>query len=38
MGVVVFVCLAFALTVLEAKTEICLRTKERPESTTIFGL
>ena len=34
MGVVVAVCAAFGLTVLEAKTEImCLRTKGMPEST-----
>ena len=39
MGVVVVVCAAFGLTVLEAKTEIiCLRMKGMPEATTIFSV
>ena len=39
MGVIVVVCAAFGLTVSEAKTEImCLRAKEMPESTAIFGV
>ena len=37
MGVIVVVCVAFGLTVSEAKTEImCLRAKGMPESTAIF--
>ena len=37
MGMVVVVCVAFGLTVLEAKTEImCLRAKGMPEPTAIF--
>ena len=39
MGVIVVVCVAFCLTVLEAKTEItCLRAKGMPEPTTIFSV
>ena len=39
MGMVVVVCAAFGLTVLEAKTEImCLRAKEMPESTAMFSV
>ena len=39
MGVIVVVCAAFGLTVLEAKTEImCLHTKGMPESTTTFSV
>ena len=39
MWVIVVVCAAFGLTVLEAKTEIiCLRTKGMPETTTIFSV
>ena len=39
MGVIVVVCAAFGLTVLEAQTEIiCLRTKGMPEATTIFSI
>ena len=39
MGVVVVVCVAFGLTILEAKTEImCLRTKGMPESTATFSV
>ena len=35
MGVIVVVCVAFVLTVSEAKTEImCLRAKGMPESVT----
>ena len=38
MGVIVVVCAAFGLPVLEAKTEImCLRTKGMPESTVILS-
>ena len=38
MGVIVVVCAAFGLTVLEAQTEIiCLRTKGMPEATTIYS-
>ena len=37
IGVIVVVCAAFGLAVLQAKTEVmCLRTKGRPESTAIF--
>ena len=36
IGIIVVVCVAFALTVPEAKTEImCLRTKGMPESIAI---
>ena len=39
MYAVVVVCVAFGLTVSEAKTEIvCLRTKGMPESTTTFSV
>ena len=39
MGVIVVVCVAFGLTILEAKTEImCLRTKGMPESTATFSV
>ena len=39
MGVFMFVCAAFRLTVSEAKTDnICLRTKGMPEATTIFSV
>ena len=39
MGVIVIVCAAFGLTVLEAKTEIMhLRAKGMPESTAIFSV
>ena len=39
MGVIVVVCAAFGLTVLEAKTEImCLRAKGMPESTVTFSV
>ena len=39
MGVIVVVCVAFGLTVSEAKTEImCLRTKGMPESAAIFSV
>ena len=39
MGVIVVVCVAFGLTVSEAKTEImCLRTKGKPESTATFSV
>ena len=39
MRVIVFVCAAFCLTILEAKTEImCLRAKGGPESTAIFSV
>ena len=39
MGVIVVVCAAFGLTVLEAKTEImCLRAKGVPESIAIFSI
>ena len=39
IGVIVLVCVAFGLTVSEAKTEImCLRTKGMPESTAIFSV
>ena len=39
MKVIVVVCAAFGLTVLEAKTEImCLRAKGMPESTTTFSV
>ena len=39
MGVIVVVCVAFGLTVSEAKTEIiCLRAKGMPESTTTFSV
>ena len=39
MGVIVVVCAAFGLTVLEAKPEImCLRAKGMPESTAIFSV
>ena len=38
-GVMVTVCAAFGLTVLEAKTEMmCLRTKGMPESTALFSV
>ena len=38
MGVIVVVCVAFGLTVSEAKTEImCSRAKGMPESTAIFS-
>ena len=38
MGLIVVVCVAFGLTVSEAKTEImCLRAKGMPESTAIFS-
>ena len=38
MGVIVVVCAAFGLTILEAQTEIiCLRTKGMPEATTIYS-
>ena len=37
MGMIVVVCVAFGLTVSEAKTKImCLRTKGMPESTAVF--
>ena len=37
--IIVVVCAVFGLTVLEAKPGImCLRTKEKPESTTIFSV
>ena len=39
MGVIVVMCAAFGLTILEAKTEImCLRTKGMPEATATFGV
>ena len=39
MGVVVVVCAAFGLAVLEVKTEImCLRAKGMPEPTAIFSV
>ena len=39
MGVIVVVCVAFGLTVSEAKTEIiCLRAKRMPESTATFSV
>ena len=39
MGVIVVVCAAFGLTILEAKTEImCLRAKGMPKSTTTFSV
>ena len=39
MGVIVVVCAAFSLTVLEAKTEImCLRAKGTPESNATFSV
>ena len=39
MGGIVVVCVAFGLTVSEAKTEImCLRAKGVPESTAIFSV
>ena len=39
MGVIVVVCVAFGLTVSEAKTEImCLRAKGMPESTATFSV
>ena len=39
MGVIVVVCAAFGLTLLEAKTEImCLRAKGMPESTATFSV
>ena len=39
MGVIVVVCMAFGLTVSEAKTEImCLRAKGMPESTAVFSV
>ena len=39
MGVIVVVCVAFGLTVSEAKTEtMCVRAKGMPESTAIFSL
>ena len=39
MDVIVVMCVAFGLTVLEVKTEIiCLRTKEMPEETTISNV
>ena len=39
MGMIVVVCVAFGLTVSEAKIEImCLHTKGMPESTTIFSV
>ena len=39
IGVIVVVCTAFSLTVLEAKTEItCLRAKGMPESTATFSV
>ena len=39
MGVIVVVCVAFGLTVSEAKTEVtCLRTKGMPEFTAIFSV
>ena len=39
IGVIVVVCVAFGLTVSEAKTEIiCLRTKGMPESTATFSV
>ena len=39
MGVIVVVCVAFGLTVSEAKTEImCLPTKGMPESTATFSV
>ena len=38
-GVIVVMCVAFGLTVLEANTEItCLRTKGMPESTATFSV
>ena len=39
MGVIVVVCAAFGLTVLEAKTKImCLHAKGMPESTATFSV
>ena len=39
MGVIVAVCAAFSLNVMEAKTEImCLRAKEMPESIATFSV
>ena len=39
VGVIVVVCAAFGITVLEARTEIMsLRTKGMPESTAIFSV
>ena len=39
MGVIVVVCVAFGLTVSEAKTKtVCLRAKGMPESTVIFSV
>ena len=39
MGVTVVVCVAFGLTVSEAKTEVtCLRAKGMPESTAVFSV
>ena len=39
MGVIVVVCAAFGLIVLEAKTEImCLRAKGMPESSATFSI
>ena len=39
LGVTVVVCVAFGLTVSEAKSKImCLRTKGMPESTAIFSV
>ena len=39
MGLIVVVCVAFGLNVLETKTEImCLRAKRMPESTTTFSV
>ena len=39
MGVIVVVCVAFGLTVSEAKTEImCVRAKEMPEPTATFSV
>ena len=38
MGVIVVACATFGLTVSEAKTIMCLRTKGMPESTAIFSI